>query len=231
MQIDWLTVAAQIANFLVLVWLLQRFLYRPITEAMARREERIEAGLSAAKSARAEVDARASRLQEERAALEANREAVLDQARTDHEAKLKEMGYTIEPAEMDNGKFLAAVKTGNLVYTSGQVSAWDGDVIKGKVGGDLSVDDGYKAARYCALNCLRAVKAVTGNLDDIVRVVKVLGMVNVAPDFDNTPGAIHGCSDFIREVFGEAGHHARSAVGMTIPFNFAVEIEMVVEVK
>ena len=81
MQIDWLTVAAQIANFLVLVWLLQRFLYRPITEAMARREERIEAGLSAAKSARAEVDAMASRLQEERAALEANREAVLDQAR------------------------------------------------------------------------------------------------------------------------------------------------------
>jgi F-type H+-transporting ATPase subunit b len=81
MQIDWLTVAAQIANFLVLVWLLQRFLYRPITEAMARREERIEAGLSAAKSARAEVEAMAARLQEERAALEASREAILDQAR------------------------------------------------------------------------------------------------------------------------------------------------------
>jgi enamine deaminase RidA (YjgF/YER057c/UK114 family) len=82
-----------------------------------------------------------------------------------------------------------------------------------------------------ALNALRAIKTVAGGLDKVVRIVKVLGMVNVAPDFDNTPGVIHGCSDLLREVFGEVGYHARSAVGMTIPVNYAVEIEMVVEVQ
>lgn len=148
-----------------------------------------------------------------------------------YEAKLKEMGYTIEPTELDNGKFLQAVKTGNLIFTSGNVSAWGDEVMKGKVGADLTVEEAYRGARMCALNCLRAIKTVQGSLDDITRFVKVLGMVNVAPDFDNTPGVIHGCSDFIRDVFGETGHHARSAVGMTIPFNYAVEIEMVVEVK
>ncbi|MCA9982854.1 MAG: RidA family protein [Anaerolineales bacterium] len=147
-----------------------------------------------------------------------------------YEAKLKAMGYEIEPAVMDNGKFLAAVRTGNLVYTSGQVSGWGGKDIKGKVGADLTVEQGYEAAKFSALNCLRAVKAVTGSVDSIVRIVKVLGMVNVGPGFDDTPGCIHGCSDLLREVFGPAGHHARSAVGMTIPFNWAVEIEMVVEI-
>jgi enamine deaminase RidA (YjgF/YER057c/UK114 family) len=148
-----------------------------------------------------------------------------------YEAKLKEMGYTIEPTQLDNGKFVQAVRSGNLIFTSGQVSSWQGKEIKGKVGRDLTVEQGYEAARMSALNALRAIKTVAGSLDKVVRIVKVLGMVNVAPDFDNTPGVIHGCSDFLRELFGEAGFHARSAVGMTIPFNFAVEIEMVVEIK
>jgi enamine deaminase RidA (YjgF/YER057c/UK114 family) len=149
-----------------------------------------------------------------------------------YEEKLQAMGYTIEPVELDTGKYVQAVRTGNLVFTAGQVSRWDDEAIKGKVGGDLTVEQGYEAAKLCALNNLRAIKAVTGLLDNIVRFVKVLGMVNVAPGFDNTPGVINGCSDFIREVFGEdVGHHARSAVGMTIPFDWAVEVEMVVEVK
>jgi enamine deaminase RidA (YjgF/YER057c/UK114 family) len=148
-----------------------------------------------------------------------------------YEAKLQELGYTIEPVELDNGKFVQAVRTGNLVYTAGQVSRWGDREIKGKVGRDLTVEQGYEAARFATLNVLRAVKTVAGSLDNVVRFVKVLGMVNVAPDFDNTPGVIHGCSDLLREVFGEAGYHARSAVGMTIPFNYAVEIEVVVEVK
>jgi len=148
-----------------------------------------------------------------------------------YEAKLRELGYTIEPTELDNGVFLAAVRSGNLVFTAGQVSQWGEQAIKGKLGADVSVEQGYTAARLCALGCLRAVKSVTGSLDDVVRIVKVLGMVNVAPGFDNTPGVIHGCSHLLREVFGAAGHHARSAVGMTIPFNYAVEIEMVVEVR
>ena len=148
-----------------------------------------------------------------------------------YEAKLKEMGYDIGPVDLDNGKFVLAAQTGNLILTSGCVPVWGDKSIKGKIGDDLTVEEGYEAAKLCALNCLAAVKTVAGSLDNVVRVVKVFGMVNVAPGFDNTPGVIHGCSDFVREVFGEAGLHARSAVGMTIPFNFAVEVEMIVEVK
>ena len=147
------------------------------------------------------------------------------------EAKLKEKGYQIEPIDLDAGRFVHAVQTGNLIFTAGQVSRWEGKAIQGKVGRDVSIEEGYEAARMCTLNCLAAVKTLCGSLDNVVRIVKVLGMVNVAPDFDKTPEVIHGCSDLLREVFGDAGRHARSAVGMTIPHNWAVEIEMVVEVK
>lgn len=147
-------------------------------------------------------------------------------------AKLAEMGYTMEKIDLSTGKFLHAVQTGNLVFTSGQVSAWGDDVIKGKIGdGGISVEKAYTAARYSALNCIQAVHSLTGSADNIVRVVKVLGMVNVAQDFDDTPNCIHGASDLFLEVFGDAGKHARSAVGMTIPYNFAIEVEAVFEVK
>lgn len=148
-----------------------------------------------------------------------------------YESKLQEMGYTIEPVPLDAGRLMHAVRSGNLIYTSGQVSRWGEKAIKGKVGGDVSVEEGYEAARFSALNCLRAVKTLVGSLDNVTQIVKVLGMVNVAPGFDNTPDVIHGCSDLLIEVFGDAGRHARSAVGMTIPVNFAVEVEMIVEVK
>jgi enamine deaminase RidA (YjgF/YER057c/UK114 family) len=148
-----------------------------------------------------------------------------------YEAKLRELGYSVEPIELNAGKLMHAVRTGNLIYTSGQVSRWGGREVKGKVGRDLSVEQGYEAARFSALNCLSAVKTLAGSLDAVVQVVKVLGMVNVAPDFDNTPAVIHGCSDLLLEVFGAAGRHARSAVGMTLPLNYAVEIEMIVEVR
>ena len=146
-------------------------------------------------------------------------------------AKLKEMGYTLETLEIFNGKFMHAVRTGNLVYTAGQVSRWGDKEIKGKVGADLTLEQGYEAARYAALNCLSAIHTAAGGIDKVVRIVKVLGMVNVAPGFNNTPGVIHGCSDLLNEVFGEAGGHARSAVGMTLPADFAVEIEMIAEVS
>jgi enamine deaminase RidA (YjgF/YER057c/UK114 family) len=148
-----------------------------------------------------------------------------------YEAKLKELGYDVQPVEMNTGRFLHAVRTGNLIYTSGQVSAWDGVEIRGKLGQDLTVEEGYEAARMSALNALAAVKTLAGSLDNVARVVKVLGMVNVGPGFNDTPGVIHGCSDLLLEVFGDAGRHARSAVGMTIPFDFAVEVEIIVEVK
>ena len=148
-----------------------------------------------------------------------------------YESKLHELGYTIAPIDLNAGKIMHAVRTGNLIYTSGQVSRWGDREIKGRLGRDLTVEQGYEAARFSALSCLRAIKSLAGSLDNIVQVVKVLGMVNVAPDFDNTPAVIHGCSDLLLEVFGEAGRHARSAVGMNLPLNFAVEIEMIVEIK
>lgn len=148
-----------------------------------------------------------------------------------YEAKLQEMGYTLKEVELDNGKFVLAAQTGNLIFTVGCVPVWGDTIIKGKIGADLTVEEGYEAAKLCTLNCLQAIKSVTGSLDKVKRIVKVFGMVNVAPDFDNTPGVIHGCSDLLREVFGDAGLHARSAIGLTVPFNYAVEIEMIAEVE
>lgn len=148
-----------------------------------------------------------------------------------YEAKLKELGYTLKEVNLDNGRYVLAAQTGNLVYTSGCVPSWGDTVYKGKIGADLTVEEGYEAAKLATLNCLQAVKNVTGSLDKVTRIVKVFGMVNVAPDFDNTPAVIHGCSELLRQVFGDAGRHARSAIGLTVPLNFAVEIEMVVEVQ
>ena len=148
-----------------------------------------------------------------------------------YEDRLRELGYTLEPVELNAGKLQLAVRTGNLIYTSGQVSRLGDREVKGKLGADLSVEEGYEAARMSTLGCLAAIRTLAGSLDNVVQVVKVLGMVNVAPGFDNTPGVIHGCSDLLIELFGEAGRHARSAVGMTIPLNYAVEIELIVEVR
>lgn len=148
-----------------------------------------------------------------------------------YEAKLRELGYELQPVDLNAGRLMLAVRTGNLVYTSGQVSRFGGKEIIGKVGTDLTVEQGYEGAKLCALGCLQAAKSLIGSLDNVVRVVKVLGMVNVAPGFNNTPGVIHGASDLFIEVFGEAGRHARSAVGMQIPSDFAVEVEVIFEVK
>lgn len=146
-------------------------------------------------------------------------------------AKLQEMGYSLETIELDGGRLMHAKRSGNLIYTSGQVSRWGDQQIKGKVGRDVSVEDGYEAAKLCTLNCLQAVHSLAGSLDNVVQVVKVFGMVNVAPDFDNTPAVIHGCSDLLINVFGEAGRHARSAIGLVVPDNWACEIEVIFEVK
>lgn len=146
-------------------------------------------------------------------------------------AKLQEMGYSLQTIELNVGRLMHAKRTGNLIYTSGQVSRWGDRNIKGKVGRDVSVEEGYEAAKLCTLNCLQAVHSLVGSLDNVVQVVKVFGMVNVAPDFDNTPAVIHGCSDLLIGVFGEAGRPARSAIGLTVPDNWACEIEIIFEVK
>jgi len=148
-----------------------------------------------------------------------------------YEEKVQELGYVIEPVKLEFGKFVQGARSGNLIFTSGQVPIWNGKEIKGKVGKDLTVEEAYEAAKYCTLNNLKVIKTLAGSLDNVVRIVKVFGMVNAAPGFDNTPAVINGCSDLLRELFGDAGKHARSAVGMVIPLNFAVEIEMIVEVE
>lgn len=148
-----------------------------------------------------------------------------------YEAKVKEMGYSLETIELNAGRLMHAVRTGNLIYTSGQVSRFAGKEVIGKVGRDVSVEEGYEGAKMSALCCLQAVKSLAGSLDNVVRVVKVLGMVNCAEGFSDTPSVIHGASDLFIEVFGEAGRHARSAVGMQIPSDYAVEVEAIFEVK
>jgi len=148
-------------------------------------------------------------------------------------AKLAELGYDdFQPAPLVvRDRFHAAVKVGNLVFTSGQIPALGDFKIQGKVGADIDLATAQKAAEICAVNCLRAVAAVT-DVDSIVQVVKVLGMVNVAEGFNGTANVINGCSEFLKKVLGEVGgHHARSAVGMVLPDNWAVEIEMVVAVR
>lgn len=146
--------------------------------------------------------------------------------------RLAELGYEFEPAPLVVlDRFHAAVRSGNLVFTSGQIPVLGDLTIQGKVGDDVDLATAQKAAEICTVNCLRAVAAVA-DLESITQILKVVGMVNVADDFNDTSGVINGCSDFLRQLFGDIGlQHARSAVGMVLPGNWAVEIEMVVAVS
>jgi len=149
------------------------------------------------------------------------------------EMKLKEMGLEVPPAVKPIANYVSAVRTGNLVFLSGQGPfRKDGTLITGKVGADLTLEEGYEAARRVALGLLGSLKSEIGNLDKVRRVVKLLGMVNCTPDFVDQPKVINGASDLLVEVFSDAGKHARSAVGMNaLPMNISVEIEMIVEVE
>ncbi len=149
------------------------------------------------------------------------------------ERKIKELGLTLPPPPNPVANYVTAVKTGNLLFVSGHGPYNDGIVkTSGKVGRELSVDEGYQAARNTALNCLASVKAAVNDLDEIKRVVKLLGMVNCTEDFKDPPKVINGCSDLLVEIFGESGRHARSAVGMqALPNQIPVEIEMILEIK
>ncbi|SHG21123.1 RidA family protein [Flagellimonas flava] len=151
----------------------------------------------------------------------------------DPEAKLAEMGVTLNTPSAPVANYVNAVRTGNLIFLAGKGPKMDdGEYITGKVGADLSIEEGYEAARITALNQLAVLKAELGNLNKVKRVVKVLGMVNAAPDFVDHPKVINGFSDLMVEVFGARGKHARAAVGMgSLPTNIAVEIEMIVEVE
>ncbi len=149
------------------------------------------------------------------------------------EARLEQLGLELPAPTEPIASYVTFVRTGNLAYTSGHgPMRADGAWITGKVGYDLDIDDAREAARVTGLGLLATLRNNLGSLDEVERVVKVLGMVNCTPDFTDHPGVINGCSDLMAEVFGEAGRHARSAVGVgSLPMNIPVEIEAIVEVR
>lgn len=148
------------------------------------------------------------------------------------EENLKELGVTLPNAPTPAANYVPAVRVGDILYVSGQISQDENGLIKGKLGADLEVPAGAKAARTCAINLLAQVRAACdGDLDRLVRVVKLTGFVNSAPDFTDHPKVINGASDFLVEALGEAGRHARSAVGTMLPLGVAVEIEGIFQVR
>jgi enamine deaminase RidA (YjgF/YER057c/UK114 family) len=141
--------------------------------------------------------------------------------------RLQELGIVLPPVFQPAGSYLGCVIDDGLVYVSGHGPVSGDTMIRGKVGADLTLDEGREAARLTTLSILATLRAELGDLDRIARIVKVLGMVNVAPGFDRTPAVIDGCSDLLVTLFGVAGRHARSAVGLAeLPFGIAVEIEL-----
>lgn len=151
----------------------------------------------------------------------------------DPEARLAELGITLPSAPSPVANYVNGVRAGNLIFLAGKgPMGADGTELHGKLGAEVSIEEGYEGARLTAINQLAVLKEMLGDLDRVVRVVKVLGMVNSTPDFVQQPAVINGFSDLIVAVFGERGRHARAAVGMaTLPRGQSVEIEMVVEVR
>ncbi|MCQ4612447.1 RidA family protein [Corynebacterium sp. CCUG 51687] len=153
-------------------------------------------------------------------------------AHTDWAARLTELGITLPAVAAPVAAYVPAVQTGNHVHTSGQLPFIDGTLpATGKVGTDVSAEDAYSYARQAALNALAAVDNLVG-LERIKRVVKVVGFVASYPTFTGQPGVINGASDVIGDIFGDAGAHARSAVGVAVlPLDSPVEVELVVELQ
>jgi enamine deaminase RidA (YjgF/YER057c/UK114 family) len=147
-------------------------------------------------------------------------------------ARLAELGIEVPPVTPPVAAYVPAVQTGNYVYVSGQVPVVDGQVLAtGKVGAEVSPEQAKELAARCALNVLAAVEGLVG-LGRVVRLVKVVGFVASAPDFGGQPAVINGASEFFVEVFGDAGKHARSAVGVAeLPLNVPVEVEAIFEVS
>lgn len=151
----------------------------------------------------------------------------------DVEERVASLGITLQDAPAPVANYVNAVRTGNLLYLAGKgPTKPEGGYITGKVGVDLTIEEGYEAGRLAAIAHLSVLKAELGDLNRVVRLVKVLGMVNCAPDFGNQPEVVNGYSDLMVEVFGERGKHARSAVGMNShPRGIAIEVEVIVEVE
>lgn len=148
------------------------------------------------------------------------------------EEKIKDLGFEIPEVAKPLAAYIPAKQVGDLIMTSGQVPLVKGEIkYKGKIGKELTEEDGQKAAQICALNCLTAIKGVIGNLDKIIEVVKLTVFVASAENFTAQPKVANGASELIGKIFGEPGKHVRSAVGVTsLPLDAAVEIEMIVKI-
>ncbi|MEU1733486.1 RidA family protein [Streptosporangium sp. NPDC020145] len=148
------------------------------------------------------------------------------------EERLSELGLTLPKVVAPLAAYVPAVRSGNHVYTSGQLPVVDGKLLAtGKVGAEVSPEDAYQLARTCALNALAAVGSVVGDLSNIVRIVKVVGFVASDPAFSGQPQVVNGASELLAEILGDAGKHARSAVGVAVlPLDAPVEVELVAEV-
>lgn len=152
---------------------------------------------------------------------------------SDPEARLSALGLTLPEVVAPLAAYVPAVRTGNMVYTAGQLPVADGQLVAtGKVGAEVSTAEASALARTCALNALAAAASVSGGLAGIKRIVKVTGFVASAPDFTDQALVVNGASELLLEVFGEAGKHARSAVGMAVlPRNAPVEVELIAEIR
>lgn len=147
-------------------------------------------------------------------------------------ARLAELGIELPPVLVPAGSYVSSVVVGSMVHVGGHGPVHGDEIVRGKVGLDLDLDEARRAARLTGLSILATLRQDLGDLDRIRRIVKVFGMVNAAPGFDQMPAVIDGCSDLLIEVFGDAGRHARSAVGMAeLPFGIAVEIELIAELR
>lgn len=148
-------------------------------------------------------------------------------------ARLSDLGVTLPDAPAPAANYVPYVQTGTTLFVSGQISSGPDGMIIGKLGDDMSLEDGAAAAKSCAISLLAQVKAACGgDIDRLVRVVKLTGFVNSTQDFTDQPKVINGCSDFLAEALGDAGRHARSAVSApSLPFGVAVEIEGIFEIK
>lgn len=149
------------------------------------------------------------------------------------ESRIAELGFSLPPVATPIAAYVPAVRTGNLVYTSGQLPTVDGKLVAtGKVGADVDVETAKAAAQVCALNGLAAIQQIIGDLDRIVRVVKVVGFIAVDPGFTNHAAVVNGASEFLGACLGDAAKHARSSVGMaSLPLDAPVEVELIVEVR
>ena len=154
-------------------------------------------------------------------------------ANFDPETKLKELGIELITPSNPVANYVNTVQSGNLLYISGKGPLKnDGEYIKGKLGYDLTIDQGYEAARVTGINLISTIKSAIGDLKNVKQIIRVNGMVNSASNFTDQPKVINGCSDLLVEVFGDRGKHTRVALGMnSLPMNIAVEIDIILEIK